>query len=321
MKLNDENLLASVPVSAFSSIALREVQEERLLALSALIAAGGPKRGDYAAIDRFMDVLYHDFTDGQVSIEEVRQLQNLFSSEWLENTIQGYGFRKPMGYAGDFGIIDMIYTRYVNPDPAYRNWDNYFHYHAATCAVRNRKEFFKEQIFRKLNNKATPVRLLNVASGPARDLFEVYEAIGKGALKSTCVDLDHRAIAFAKNLCGDHLDHIQFINKNILRFSTNEKFDVIWSAGLFDYFDDRTFVMVLKRFLSWLKPGGEIILGNFSEYNPSRGYMELFGEWFLTHRSSARLIGLALEAGAEQHSIHVDKEPLGINLFLKIRSI
>lgn len=48
--------------------------------------------------------------------------------------------------------------------------------------------------------------------------------------------------------------------------------------------------------------------------------MEIFGDWYLRHRSAAELQQLAIEAGARPEQISVDTEPLGINLFLRIRN-
>ena len=284
-----------------------------------LLKEGGPSLEDYPLLDEIFNQLYFATKSGSVTEAEVAQMKGLFGEEFLAETIHGYGYRKPMGYAGDFMMIDKIYTYHKTEHPVYRNWDKYFHSNIATKAVRNRKAYFKNQLTEKLEGVRETVNLLNVASGPARDLFELYQLIDPEQLKATCVDIDARAIDYAKGVCLPFLKQIQFFNKNILTFSTEEKYDVIWSAGLFDYFEDKVFVLALRKFISWLKPGGEIIIGNFSEDNASRGYMEVFGEWILIHRSQDELMRLAMEAGASKTQISVEKEPLGVNLFLKIK--
>jgi extracellular factor (EF) 3-hydroxypalmitic acid methyl ester biosynthesis protein len=288
--------------------------------LQGLLQKGGPDENEYQMLDRVMLTLYQNLNNGLVLQEEIDALKGLFTNEFLDETMHGYGYRKPMGYAGDFLLIDRIYTFHKSTHPQFVKWDNYFHFNEATSAVRNRKEYFKQRMLEKIASQDGSIKLLDVASGPARDLHELFQQIDKDQLTATCVDLDARAINHARELCKEEADNIEFVNKNILRFSTTERFDVIWSAGLFDYFDNKIFVLALKKFLSWLKPGGEIIIGNFSEDNSSRGYMELFGEWILIHRSPEQLIQLAKEAGAQDHQIVVDSEPLGINLFLRIKS-
>jgi extracellular factor (EF) 3-hydroxypalmitic acid methyl ester biosynthesis protein len=62
-----------------------------------------------------------------------------------------------------------------------------------------------------------------------------------------------------------------------------------------------------------------VVVGNFSDHNPSRDYMELLGDWVLRHRTHDHLRELALEAGASADSIEVQWEPEGVNLFLHIR--
>ncbi len=95
---------------------------------------------------------------------------------------------------------------------------------------------------------------------------------------------------------------------------------MVWNAGLFDYFDDRTFVVLLIKMKEWCTSEGEIIIGNFNEENnPSRDYMEVFGEWYLHHRTEGRLIQLALKAGFDRANIAVAKEPENVNLFLHIK--
>lgn len=285
-----------------------------------MLNAGGPREAEYPLLDALMEELFHMQQTNRLDTATLNLLQALFQDEFLAETMHGYVYRKPLGYAGDFQLIDMIYTHHQSGHEAYERWDRYFHYNAATEAVRNRKDFFKNQLLHKIARRKKPLHLLNVASGPARDLYELYGEVNADMLVTTCVDVDADAIAFASELCSPYAEQINFHQKNILRFSSAEKYDVIWSAGLFDYFEDRLFVMALKRLLTMLRPGGEILIGNFSEHNPSRGYMELFGEWFLIHRSREELIALSLQAGVQPELITVEQEPLGINLFLKIKS-
>ncbi|TMI79004.1 MAG: methyltransferase domain-containing protein [Bacteroidetes bacterium] len=190
---------------------------------------------------------------------------------------------------------------------------------AAVEAVRNRKQFFKKLIHSKLREHKT-MRLLNIASGPARDLKEIYDEINPERLQTTCVEMDANAIEYAKNLCGNYLLQIEFINQNIFKFSSNEKFDLIWSAGLFDYFNDKIFIQLTKRLRGYLNQNGEMVIGNFSRNNPHRTYMEIFGEWFLNHRNVDELLGLAIQAGVDKSKITVNEEPLGVNLFLRMNN-
>ena len=132
--------------------------------------------------------------------------------------------------------------------------------------------------------------------------------------------MDQRAIDYAQGVLGESAKKIKFVNKNILRFNPTQQFDLVWSAGLFDYFDDKVFLHLLKRARQWVSQDGSLVIGNFNEdHNPSRTYMELFGDWYLNHRTVEQLTDLALQAGGEAENISVGREEENVNLFLHVR--
>jgi cyclopropane fatty-acyl-phospholipid synthase-like methyltransferase len=133
------------------------------------------------------------------------------------------------------------------------------------------------------------------------------------------VDLDTRAIAYAKTKNKKYIKSMTFHHRNVIRHTPDKKYDLIWSAGLFDYFKAKHFVFLLKKYYEFLNEGGEMIIGNFNSLNPSKRIMELLGDWFLYHRSEDELRQYAIQAGIEAHKIEVFKEPLGINLFLRVK--
>ena len=165
----------------------------------------------------------------------------------------------------------------------------------------------------------TIYRVLDVGSGPGRDIQEYLENNEGGGAKVQfdCVDMDAQAIAYAKQLCQDYETQIEFHLKNAFRYRTEKRYDFIWSGGLFDYLTDEQFIFLLKRLRSMSKAGGRIILGNFSVRNPSRDYIEA-GDWYLHHRTEDDLIRLALASGVNRDAVRIEQEETGVNLFLVI---
>lgn len=259
--------------------------------------------------------------EGTLQKEDLKSFIGVQNEAFLQSTIQGHSLRSPYGYKGDFEIIDKIYTGHTSSHPSYKAWDEYFHTQAAPIAVRNRKLFFKKWITTKFKDKKE-IRLMNVASGPARDLAEAYADLAPSKrLHTTCIELDERAIDYAQKLTEPYKKEINYVQKNILRYRTSEKYDLIWSAGLFDYFNDKVFVFALKKFKNWIKDGGEIVIGNFNEdHNPSRDYMEIFGDWYINHRTANQLIELGLAAGFKIEQLSVEREEENVNLFLHIKA-
>lgn len=274
-----------------------------------LLERAGPDDDDFEMV--------MDFVNG-IRPEEVEAFRKAMQPILNPGTIIGFSFTKPFGYNGDFFIIEKIYQQYVNPDPRYRKWDIFFHRLPAAIAVINRKKLAIE-MFTDLNNQAggEPKSVLILGSGPVTEINEYMKQTENNSLVFDLLDLDQRAIDYAKNKNKPYLEYLNFQNRNVIRYVPEKKYDMIWSAGLFDYFKDKHFVFLVKKFYEYLNDGGEMIIGNFNVENPSRKIMEVLGDWFLYHRSEEDLVAFAKQAGIPQNRIEVMREPLGINLFLR----
>ena len=77
---------------------------------------------------------------------------------------------------------------------------------------------------------------------------------------------------------------------------------------------------MINKYYKYLAEGGEFIIGNFSNSNPTRRLMEVLSDWYLVHRSKSDLIRMALEAEAREEQVEVEMEELGVNLFLRIKA-
>lgn len=267
--------------------------------------------------DEFDEVLkkLYPYRNSEEFKSRMKKIRRKFEIIRTNCTMQGRGFVKEYGYAGDFEMIDKIYTLHTSKESRYKIWDEYFHSQPAPIAVRNRKRYFKRKLL-SLNRTSTQ-NVLNLASGPCRDLVELFTENEDINFNFDCVELDIRAIEYATNLLSDYGKKVKFINKNIFRYQPDSNYDIIWSAGLFDYFNDATFERILRRLLK-SNPKSKIIIGNFSDSNPTAPYMEIIGEWFLNHRSSKKLIEIAVKAGADPQNVTVESEPEKVNLFLNI---
>ena len=244
-------------------------------------------------------------------------LRLAFGTALTAATMQGFAFCKPHGYGGDYEIIDNMYRCHISPDPAFANWDQYYHWGAAAKAVRNRKTYFHQRLDRASSCRSR-LRVLKIASGPGRSMFEWLSANPNAPVTFQCVEIDPDAIRYAAELNHQFLDRITFTQKNALRYRPTEQYDLIWGAGIFDYFNDKVFLSLVGRLLPALAHDGELVLGNFSDQNPTRPYMEILHDWVLYHRSADDLRSLAQQCGAKPECITVGSEPEGVNLFLHI---
>jgi len=288
----------------------RSLTETQVAFLSRMIDQGGPEEKDYKRLSLLADSL------DETGLEEMRDIM----SPLLTNldTMHGYAASKPHGYAGDFQIIDMIYESRTTNDTRFKNWDLWWHSEYASRAVRNRKDFFFD-LMTELEQKSNGAKeVLILGSGPATDVYEYLKANPNSKISFDLLDLDENAIAYAKKKNAEFHNRVNFYKINVLRYKTHKRYDMVWSAGLFDYFKEKHFIYLLKKYSAFLSETGEMVIGNFSKNNPTRNLMETIIDWRLNYRSEYELINMARNADFESEQIKVDKEPLGVNLFLRV---
>jgi hypothetical protein len=292
-----------------NSIAALSDTDNKLF-LKNLVESGGPELKDY---DKFTSVI------DNLSPSQVDDFREILLPVLTENTLIGYGFKKPFGYPGDFNLINSIYNFHVNEDLRYRKWDIFFQNQPGAIAVRNRKDYFINQCKKLKEANKDNIRVLILGSGPATDVYEFLSNNPTSRMTFDLVDFDQNAIDFSMLKNQKFNGAISYNRINVLRYKPYKSYDLIWSAGLFDYFKDKHFVFLIQKYINYLSEEGEYIISNFSTENPTRRLMEVLSDWFLNHRSKSDLLNIATRACIDSNLVQIDTEPLGVNLFLKIR--
>ena len=283
-----------------------------VIRLKEILSQKGPHSEEFKDIIKIFEDLSKE--------DDIEQFRDMLEPILKSDTLMGHSFIKPLGYSGDYQIIEKMYKSHKSLNPELYKWDEFFHWLPAVTAVVNRKGM-AVSLLKSLNKKTkkTHVKVLILGSGPATEVNEYLESVTENKIHFDLVDFDQRAIDHAEAKNYKYMDYITFHNKNVLRFSPEGCYDLIWSAGLFDYFQDKLFVRLLKRFSYSLSNHGEMIIGNFNTTNPSRKIMEVLGDWYLYHRTEEQLMNFAIEAGITPENIEIFSEPLKINLFLKVK--
>ena len=297
--------------SLHPTVTLNQLSEEDRNFLMSLVEKGGPEPEEYKEFTAIVNNLED---------EELGYFRNVIRESLNENTMIGHGFVKPFGYPGDFSLIHNIYQEYVNPDRRYSNWDRFFQDQAGAHAVRNRKDYFLRRCAEIDQPGQKEKRVLILGSGPATDVNEYLKDHPDSRIRFDLVDFDQNAIDFARSQNQQFENTIDYFKINVLRFKPYHWYNLIWSAGLFDYFKDKHFIYMINKYYKYLTDGGEFIIGNFSNSNPTKRLMEVLSDWYLNHRSKYDLIRMALEAEAREEQVEVEMEELGVNLFLRIKA-
>jgi extracellular factor (EF) 3-hydroxypalmitic acid methyl ester biosynthesis protein len=246
-------------------------------------------------------------------------------------------YTKPLGYAGDFEMVNMmlqeskmdtlsVYARIV---------DSYHVSATAPEAHRNRIDMLLKHIIteagRVVGDEERTFRLMNVGCGPA---LEIQKFIKHHPVSSQSwfelMDFNESTLGYLEHRLREKLS--QSGNSPQLKFSLKSiddllqeanktstgghgQYDLVYCAGLFDYFSDQICRRLTSLFFSWVRPGGSVVVTNVDPGNPNRFQMEHLLEWNLVYRDEQDMKRL-VPSGARYN---IKKDMTGINIFLYLR--
>lgn len=174
----------------------------------------------------------------------------------------------PQGQQGDFMTLELGYKNMPMSEGIGYYFDKYFLATTLGVGVRDRIGKMRSLLKEELASRNSP-KVLDVACGSCREVFELAPEIKASGARFTCVDLDPAALDFALDrfaFAGLGEEHTELIQYNALRMFDNETAktefgmrDVIYSIGFFDYLPDDFLVKLLSSLYLLLTPGGKLI--------------------------------------------------------------
>jgi len=256
----------------------------------------------------------------------------MLTSPFLRRT-----YTKPMGYAGDYEMMNMIVRNKLEGESLFGKFANAFLLaQAAPQAVRNRVNFLHGKIVEetgRLSRQGRIARISSIACGPA---WEAMNFISDHPLANHAqfqlLDFDPDTLQYVtnkvaeskrKNHCRATVNIVKNSVQNLLRSNNraiheDAQFDLIYCSGLYDYLSDHVCRSLNNYFYNLLRPGGLLVVGNFAPNTPHQNIMEHFAEWFLIYRNSRQLAELAPDH-ASRENCFVRAEATGANIFLEVR--
>lgn len=235
-------------------------------------------------------------------------------------------FEKPRGYSGDFVMMTQIYAN----DNFANNLFGSCMEKAVQCfgepsAVRNRSVYLSKKIIRKIKSVDVKHRFLSVASGPAEEVKLAISELTQAELDRCefhLLDQDEGALQFAQKsilefaLSENKKVKLKLINQGIkevlIQGLGTDKYDMIYSAGLFDYFTDVVATRACRVLSKHLGTNGELVIGNFNIETTNWFGMLAFFDWSLILRGEEDFKRLFKFEGSK---ILIESEENKINLF------
>lgn len=244
-------------------------------------------------------------------------------------------YTKPLGYAGDYEMVNMMLRDPWEGGNTYAKIINAIIIQSdGARAHRNRIDRlvrYLDDESRRVQALGRPLRVLNVACGPAA---EIQRFIRTSAFADRCqitlLDFNAETLEYTRSRIKEavrdsgHLPTVEFVHKSIHDLLQEARrrdapptttYDLVYCAGLFDYLSDKICARLLELFYKWTEPGGLVVSTNVHPRNPVRFFIEHLLEWNLIYRDNDQMYALHPPGSRSQ----VTDESTHVNVFLESR--
>jgi extracellular factor (EF) 3-hydroxypalmitic acid methyl ester biosynthesis protein len=248
-------------------------------------------------------------------------------------------YHKPLGYAGDYLMVDMIlrppcegpslFARTMNlwllrqyPSEAHRNRIDQL-----VCWLN--RETLRRQV------QGQTCRVLSLGCGPAH---EIQRFIQNGPLADgldlELLDMNDETLVHVGGVMEElkrrhgRRCSIRTRKRSVLGLlrdasrstatAAGARYDFIYCAGLFDYLTDGACRQLLKVCWDGLAPGGLLVATNVDRSRPFRNMLEFLLDWHLNYRDRKQMLML-VPTEIPQENQTLSSDATGVNLLLEIR--
>lgn len=246
-------------------------------------------------------------------------------------------FAKPLGYAGDYEMVNQILADPRQGNSTYFQIINAFFLKAAVAqAHRNRIDILVDYLGRAAavaKKEGRKVRVLNVACGPAIEIQRfIAEDPNAESLEFTLLDFSEPTLEYTRSCIaraaqrGGKTVNVEYVQESVhqlLKRATKRDdgldsgvFDFVYCAGLFDYLSDKVCSRLLQYFVVRTRPGGSVMVTNVHSANPQKNVMEHLLEWHLIYRDEE---GLQAVLPDPRQDTRLFTDETGVNVFAEFR--
>jgi extracellular factor (EF) 3-hydroxypalmitic acid methyl ester biosynthesis protein len=257
----------------------------------------------------------NDLTLAMVNERDVREATKEFTEMVLTpelrlGAIWNRSYSKPLGYPGDFEIMNQVYDWQRIGNTAYEMLMHRVGLEVAEC-IRTRMEVVRTHIADVVHAKGheRPARITSLGSGPAREV-EAFLSSHTGSgyrAEFSLIDQEMDALQYAHEstypyvLNADGRIKVQGLNisfTDILRGTQGlaglPPQDLVYSVGLLDYLTAHRAKALVKRLYDLLSPGGLLVIGNMNDCSLSNFWpMEFIADWSLQYRNNDDMMSWA----------------------------
>jgi extracellular factor (EF) 3-hydroxypalmitic acid methyl ester biosynthesis protein len=248
-------------------------------------------------------------------------------------------YTKPLGYAGDYEMVNMIVRNAPEGGTLFAKLFNlWLLQQNSAVAHRNRIDYLVRQLVEntlRMARQGKSPRILSIGCGPAQ---EVQRLLAEYPISSqvdfTLLDFNEETLCFAKSVLSDlkarhhRSTAVKYVKKSVHHMLKDASraagsllegpYDFIYCGGLFDYLSNQVCMRLMNSFYDMLSPGGLVVVTNVSPFSSNRGSLELILDWHLIYRDARQLAMLCPDSVPPEEA-RVVSDDTGVNFFLELR--
>lgn len=264
--------------------------------------------------------------------------QKRLNGFFMKSKLFARAYKKPLGYAGDFEMMNIIYRNDFEGSDVFSNVMNKIDCESpAAKAVRNSRLYIFNRCIKTIRpfNPQETFKIVSIACGPSTEMYDLLAYMIRenmsNRIEFIAMDQDRLALDDSRQRLDPLADKysnisVKYEKDNFKRMIFGKEDEnaiyfnahLVYTTGLFDYLSANACNRLIQELYRFLVPGGTLVIGNIGMFNPQKIKMEYGAESFLIHRSENDLKDLA-KGIPEDADIFVEKEQEGIFLFLNIR--
>jgi len=253
--------------------------------------------------------------------------------EFLDGPIWRRSYEKPLGYPGDYQVMNQVYAWQREGETATGKLLHRAGLEVAECIgtrMRMIQRIIAEEVADRSANAAT--HIASVGSGPAKEVVNYLEAESIPApISFTLIDQEHHALEQAYGeIYPQTTRHrgraaVQCLNMSFVDLARKNRIfpgvgpqDLIYSVGIVDYLTDRRARDLVVSLYDRLAPGGRLVIGNMRQTSLSNLWpMEFICDWSVHYRDEAAMWAMVKGLPAKSSDLEID--PTGRVYLLSIR--
>jgi hypothetical protein len=269
------------------------------------------------------NALVEPLMDDAAALRAAKRFTELVvTPELMAGPIWRRSYEKPLGYPGDFQIMNMVYDWRREGSGPFEQLVHRIGLDVAEC-IATRMVMMRQAIAATvLRTSDHPVRIASLGCGPAREVVDYLKIPDlPQAAQFTLIDQDYDALSLAYERAYPetirmrgkatvnclHTSFGQLLKAGEL-FGKLAPQDLIYTVGLIDYLAPRRAKALVTALYQHLAPGGTLIVGNMMKTSTSNLWpMEFICDWNIIYRDQAEMEALTTDVtGAAEISTGLD---------------